>query len=88
MPLSKTDEQQISAFLASIIRGDAKLGFGALPMLKLYGVAQTEHVSMPDLIVMDAGSTGLIMNALKKRARELPPSVLKQMEQILLVAHS
>ena len=84
--LTETDKQQIGAFLGSLIRGEGELGWGALPMVKLYNSAKVEKVNIPDLLMRDPEAVRLIVQALRQHARRLPPAILKQIESIVIAA--
>lgn len=86
--LNPVDKAQISAFLSSVVRGQAQLGMGALPMLKLYAAAQHQAADIPELIMADNEAVRALVGALSKRARDLPPSIIKQLEGIITVAHA
>lgn len=88
MPLSELDKQQVGAFMGALLRGEAQLGWSAMPMIKLYGAAQQEHVDLFDMLVRDPQTMNLFVASMKKRARELPASVVKQLEQVIVSAKS
>lgn len=88
MSLAEHDKQQVGAFLGALLRGEADLGWGALPMVKLYSAAKTEKVDLFDMLVRDPQTTSLFVSAMKKRARELPASLIKQLEQVIVTAKS
>ncbi len=88
MSLSELDKQQVGAFLGALLRGEAQLGWSAMPMIKLYTAAQKEKVDLFDMLARDPKTMTLLVAAMKKRARELPASLIKQVEQVIVSAKS
>jgi hypothetical protein len=86
--LSSVDKAQISAFLSTVVRGEAKLGLGAMPMLKLYAAAQHDAANIPELIMADNDAVRALLAALSKRSKDLPMSIVKQLEGIVTVANA
>jgi hypothetical protein len=86
--LSSVDKAQISAFLSTVVRGEAKLGLGAMPMLKLYAAAQHDAANIPELIMADNDAVRALLGALAKRSKDLPISIIKQLEGIVMHANA
>jgi hypothetical protein len=88
MPLNDSQKGQISAFLSSLIRGQASLGMGAMSMVTLYNTAKQEHVDILELIVRDPEAVEAIVVAMMDRAKYLPASTVKKLEKIVALANA
>ncbi len=83
MALDQAQKARVGGLLVDLLKGSADLGMSSLPLLSLYKQAKTEGVPFFDLVIASPEATAGIMDALKRQAKKLPPSVLMAMEEII-----
>jgi hypothetical protein len=83
MPLDQAQKARVGSLLVGLLKGSVDLGIASLPLLSLYKQAKDEKVPFFDLVIASPEATAGLMDAMKRQAKKLPPTVILAMEEII-----